>query len=101
LKEGARLILPLTTNANFSMAASQPTGAVFKITRRRDAFDAGYIGPIGVFPCEGARDEVSERALATAFEKGGFEKVKRLVRTDDVPDADSWVRAPGWSLVYA
>jgi protein-L-isoaspartate(D-aspartate) O-methyltransferase len=101
LKEGGRLILPLTTNANFSMTVSRPTGAVFKITRRGEAFDAAFVGPIGVFPCEGARDEVSERALAAAFEKGGFEKVKRLLRTDDVPDADCWVKAPGWSLLYA
>jgi protein-L-isoaspartate(D-aspartate) O-methyltransferase len=101
LKEGGRLILPLTTNANFSFANSRPTGAVFKITRRGDAFDAAFIGPIGVFPCEGARDEASEQALAAAFEKGGFEKVKGLLRTDDVPDDDCWVKAPGWSLVYA
>jgi len=101
LKEGGRLILPLTTNANFSMQVSGPTGAVFKITRRGDGFEAAFVGPIGVFPCEGARDEVSERALAAAFEKGGFETVKRLLRTDDVRDADCWVKAPGWSLVYA
>jgi protein-L-isoaspartate(D-aspartate) O-methyltransferase len=100
LKEGGRLILPLTTNANFSMDVSRPTGAVFKITRRGDGFEAAFVGPIGVFPCEGARDEVSERALAAAFVKGGFEKVKRLLRTDDVPDSDCWVKAPSWSLVY-
>jgi protein-L-isoaspartate(D-aspartate) O-methyltransferase len=101
LTEGGRLILPLTTNANFSTAASGPTGAVFKITRRGDGFEAVFVGPIGVFPCEGARDEVSERALAKAFEKGGFERVKRLLRTNHVPDADCWVKAPGWSLVYS
>lgn len=101
LRDGGRLILPLTTNANFASEVARGTGAVFRITRRGDAFDAQFVTPIGVFPCEGARDEVSERALASAFEKGGFEKVKRLMRTDDVPDADCWVKAPGWSLVYS
>ena len=101
LRDGGRLILPLTTNANFAMDVTGPTGAVFRITRRRDAFDADYVGPIGVFPCEGARDEASERALAAAFKKGGFEQVKRLRRRDDVPDADCWVKAPSWSLTYS
>jgi protein-L-isoaspartate(D-aspartate) O-methyltransferase len=98
LKEGGRLILPLTTDANFALGPSGPTGAVFRITRRGEDFDADFVGPIGVFPCEGARDETSERALAAAFKTGGFEKVKRLRRTDDAPDEDCWVKAPGWSL---
>jgi protein-L-isoaspartate(D-aspartate) O-methyltransferase len=100
LREGGRLILPLTTNANFTLAPGRPTGAVFRITRRGDAFDADFVTPIGVFPCEGARDEVSERALAAAFEKGGFERVRQLRRTDEAPDDDCWVRAPGWALTY-
>jgi protein-L-isoaspartate(D-aspartate) O-methyltransferase len=101
LKDGGRLILPLTTTANFGPGLGRPTGAVFCITRRGDAFEADFVGPIAVFPCEGAREEISERALAAAFEKGGFEKVKRLCRTDEVSDADAWVKAPGWSLVYS
>ncbi|HXZ68259.1 MAG TPA: protein-L-isoaspartate O-methyltransferase, partial [Alphaproteobacteria bacterium] len=58
--------------------------------------------PVGIFPCEGARDEESERALAAAFEqRSGLEgKVKRLVRGDDVPESDCWVKAPGWALTY-
>jgi protein-L-isoaspartate(D-aspartate) O-methyltransferase len=100
LEDGGRLILPLTTNANFTAGLGRPTGAVFRITRRGDAFDADFVTPIGVFPCEGARDEESERALAAAFETGGFERVKRLRRTDDVAAEDCWVRAPGWALTY-
>jgi protein-L-isoaspartate(D-aspartate) O-methyltransferase len=99
LKKGGRLILPLTTNDNFGPDLTRPTGAVFRITRRgEDDFDAEFVGPIGVFPCEGARDEVSEGALAAAFEKGGFERVKRLRREQSV--SDCWVTAPGWSLTY-
>ena len=103
LKDGGRLILPLTTSSNFRQRGdflTRPTGAVFRITRRGAAFDADYIGPVMVFPCEGLREETSERALAGAFDKGGFRDVKQLRRTDDVPDEDCWVKAPGWSLTY-
>jgi protein-L-isoaspartate(D-aspartate) O-methyltransferase len=100
LRDGGRLILPLTTAANFSMETTGPTGAVFLVTRHGDAFDAEFVSPIGVFLCEGARDEVSEVALALAFKAGGARKVRRLRRTDAVPDVDCWVKAPGWSLTY-
>lgn len=101
LRDGGRLILPLTTKLNFQLwDIRRPSGAVFRITRRGKDFDADFIGPIGVFPCEGMRDEESERALATAFEKGGFQDVKRLRRTADIPDEDCWVKTPGWSLAY-
>ncbi len=69
-------------------------------TRRGDDYDACFVGPIAVFPCEGMRDEASEQALATAFDKGGYRDVKRLRRTDDVADEDCWVKASGWSLTY-
>jgi len=101
LKDGGRLILPLTTSQNFRrFNFAHPTGAVFRITRRGESFDADFVSAIGVFPCEGMRDEVSERALAAGFEKGGYREVKRLLRTDDVADEDCWVKAPGWSLAY-
>lgn len=101
LKDGGRLLLPLTAASNFaSRDFTRPSGAVFRITRHGETFDADYIGPIMVFPCEGMRDEASERALAAGFERGGFEAVKRLRRTEDVADADCWVKAPGWSLTF-
>jgi protein-L-isoaspartate(D-aspartate) O-methyltransferase len=102
LKEGGRLILPLTTARNFTAPPAFTTlsGAVFAITRRGGDYDAGFVGPIAVFPCEGMRDEVSERALAAAFDKGGYRDVKRLRRTDDVAEDECWVKAPGWSLTF-
>ena len=102
LKEGGRLILPLTTAQNFAgpLEFLRLSGAVFRITRRGGDFDADFVGPIKVFPCEGMRDEASEQALATAFEKGGYRDVKRLRRIDDVADEECWVKAAGWSLTY-
>jgi protein-L-isoaspartate(D-aspartate) O-methyltransferase len=100
LTEGGRLILPLTTDTNFSPAVTTITGAVFRITRRGKGYDASFVGPIGVFPCIGARDPESAAALAEGFRRGGFEKIRSLRRTDLHPDSDCWVKAPGWSLTF-
>jgi protein-L-isoaspartate(D-aspartate) O-methyltransferase len=107
LRDGGRLVLPLTTDSNFARPSqSQPdpaglSGAVFLITRRGSAFDARLLAPVIIFPCEGMRDAASEQALAAAFKRPGIESVKKLRLTGDVPDKDCWVKAPGWSLTYA
>ena len=44
------------------------------IERRSDGFLAKWISAVAIFPCEGARDAECERALAAAFEKGGWEQ---------------------------
>jgi protein-L-isoaspartate(D-aspartate) O-methyltransferase len=100
LKDGGRLILPLTTSANFTGVSLRPTGAMFLIRRRGEAFEATFVTPVGIIPCDSVRDEASEQALAAAFEAGGFDRVRHLRRTDDVSDGDCWVRAPGWALTY-
>src|SRR5205814_4846122 len=69
LKDGGRLILPLTSEAD---RGDWRRGAVFRIERRGDDFLAKWISAGDIFPCEGARDAESERALAAAFEKGGW-----------------------------
>jgi len=91
--------LALRHRAQFDLHLQVPGGRR-EATRRGDDYDACFVGPIAVFPCEGMRDEASEQALATAFDKGGYRDVKRLRRTDDVADEDCWVKASGWSLTY-
>jgi protein-L-isoaspartate(D-aspartate) O-methyltransferase len=98
LKEGGRLILPLT--AIKDDRANVSYGAVFRIERRTPDFLAQWFTPVAIIPCEGARDETSEAALAEAFKKGGWEQVTRLYRSDDVPVDRCWLRAPGWCLAY-
>lgn len=102
LKEGGRLILPLTTEKGFSSDWSkiQLHGAVFLITCEAETFWARWISPVAIFPCEGMRDAASEKALARAFESGDYKRVARLYRTDDIPTERCWLRAPGWSLTY-
>jgi len=108
LREGGRLVLPLTTNQGFIAGSSIGTaqlsidlrGAVFLIERRGGDYLAKWLSPVAIFPCEGMRDPASEAALAAAFEKGGWRDVTRLYRGDDAPEQDCWLRAPGWSLAY-
>jgi protein-L-isoaspartate(D-aspartate) O-methyltransferase len=102
LKDAGRLILPMTTDAGFGQAwqGLERRGAVFLIERNGPGFAARWISPVAIFPCEGARDKNSEVALAQAFEKGGWDRVTRLYRTDDIADDRSWVKGTGWCLAY-
>src|SRR6516164_5807450 len=102
LAEGGRLVLPLTTNSCFRRddppVPIERRGAVFRIERRSSEFLARWISGVAIFPCEGARDPLSEAALAEAFAKGGWQQVTRLCRGNDVPEDRCWLRAPGWCL---
>jgi protein-L-isoaspartate(D-aspartate) O-methyltransferase len=104
LAKGGRLILPLTSDRGF--ADNDPPlpierrGAVFRIERQDAEYHARWLSPVAIFPCEGARDAVAEAALAQAFRRGGWEKVRRLYRSDAVPEEACWLRTQGFSLAY-
>jgi protein-L-isoaspartate(D-aspartate) O-methyltransferase len=104
LADGGRLILPMTSDQGFgaiSPARMASAGAVFRIERRGKDYFATWISPVAIFPCAGSRDEVSERALAEAFAKGGWQKVTRLYRDQEIPEERCWVRGSGWCLAYS
>lgn len=101
LTDGGRLILPLTTDKGFSPDVDATRGSVFLITRRGDEFFVRWISPVAVFPCAGARDEASERALAAALATGRFAEVTRLYRHSDISDDRAFLKAPGWCLAYS
>ncbi len=109
LSDGGRLILPLTTDANirplspghFEPLKMMLSGAFFRIQRRAEAFEARWLVPTAIIPAEGARDKAAEAALAAAFEKGGWNKVTRLVRGGaEVPEDRCWLRGENWCLAY-
>lgn len=102
LRDGGRLILPLTTDKGFGTidAGIERRGAIFVVTRQGTEFAARWVSPVAIFPCEGMRDETSERALAAAFAKDDWKRVTRLYRTGDVADGRCWLRAPDWCLAY-
>jgi protein-L-isoaspartate(D-aspartate) O-methyltransferase len=101
IADGGRLILPMTSDDGFgakSLERIASAGAVFRIERRGHDYFASWISAVAIFPCAGSRDEVSEHALAEAFEKGGWQKVTRLYRDQDIPDQRCWLRGPRWCL---
>ncbi len=101
LKEGGRLILPLTTDRNFGgPGPAMNQGAVFWVERRGGDYRARWISPVAIYPAEGARDAASEAVLADAFAKGDARGVTRLYRGDEVPAERCWLKAPGWCLAY-
>ena len=103
LKDGGRLILPLTAKKTLPLGTSGSIarhGAVFRIERQGDEYLAKWISAVGVYPCEGGRDDVSEAALDAALQKGGWQNVTRLYRTGELPDDRCWLHAPGWALAY-
>jgi protein-L-isoaspartate(D-aspartate) O-methyltransferase len=105
LRDGGRMILPLTTDKNFDQHGRAPhemvsQGAVLRIERRGNDFFVKWISAVAIFPCAGARDAESEKALAKALSGGRLNEVTRLYRHENVPDADCWLKAPGWSLAY-
>jgi protein-L-isoaspartate(D-aspartate) O-methyltransferase len=104
LADGGRLMLPMTSDQNSeakSLERMARAGAVFRIERRGTDYLAYWISPVAIFPCAGSREEVSERALAEALAKGGWKKVTRLYRNQEIPEERCWLRGPGWCLAYS
>jgi protein-L-isoaspartate(D-aspartate) O-methyltransferase len=108
LKDGGRLLFPLTTDYNFRNAKPgvvdpirlMKSGAYFRVQRRGTRFEARGIMATAIIPCENARDPQSEVALAAAFEKVSWTRVDSLVRGEEVPEDRSWLRGEGWCLTY-
>ena len=75
-------------------------GAVFRIERQGEDYRAEWISPVAIIPCAGNRDEISEQALAEAFARGGWERVTRLYRDQEIAGERCWVRGPDWCLAY-
>jgi protein-L-isoaspartate(D-aspartate) O-methyltransferase len=103
LKDGGRLILPMTSDQGFGGKSPEKlasAGAVFRIERRAEDFLASWISAVAIFPCAGSRDETSERALAKAFAKGGWQKVTRFYRDQKTAARRCWLQGDGWCLAY-
>ncbi len=103
LRDGGRMVLPLTTDTNFnnkSFDNMARRGAIFLITRDGEGFEARWISPVAIFPCKSLREPESEAVLAAALENEGWKKVTRLYRSAELPEERCWLRGRGWSLAY-
>lgn len=100
MKDGGRLVLPLTASRTNGAADTIAWGAVFVIEREGDDYLAQRKGDTKIYPCIGVRDADSEEALTRAFEKGGLEKVTRLYRNQEIAEERCWLKGDGWALAY-
>lgn len=101
LTDGGRLILPVTAPLGEGPdSLSGWYGATFVIERRSDEFHVLRNSFIAVIPGEGLRTEPEEKVLTEAFKNGRLNDVTRLVRHEDLLEADCWVKTPKWSLTY-
>ena len=101
LKEGGRLVLPMTTSQGFGAIGAGTMrlhGVVFLITRRGDGFAARRVSAVAIYPCAAMRDAVSDEALGHALARDDGNRVTRLYRRDDLPEDVCWLRGDGWCL---
>ena len=100
LKDGGRLILPLTVGYALPNGAAMTHGHVFLIERRGDAFAAAWKSQTAIYPCFGAQDAASEASLKAALARGGHANVRALRRTANVPPETCWASGHGWALTF-
>ena len=98
LKDGGRLILPLTTKRTVAgdTTGAGNVGAVFRIVRHGDSYAAKWISPVAIFPCAGNRDEASEIALAAGLAKTETTEVTRLRRDPHAQERTCCAHGDGW-----
>jgi protein-L-isoaspartate(D-aspartate) O-methyltransferase len=100
LKDGGRLILPLTVGYTLPNGTPMTHGHIFLIERQGDAFSATWKSQTAIYPCFGAQDAASEESLKAALRRGGHDKVRHLRREEDVPADTRWASGPGWALTF-
>lgn len=98
MKDGARLVLPLTVGYMTDAGHRMTRGAIFLIERKGDDYLVQWKTDTAIYPCTGAGDEAAEAALTEAFEKRDCKNVTRLYRTEGIAEERCWVRGPDWSL---
>ncbi len=81
LKDGGRLVLPLT----MSMNAKGGVGVMAKIVRQGNRFTAQSVGPVAIYSCASARDAQREPLIKAAMMKGALLKLKSVRRDTHDP----------------
>ncbi len=115
LAPGGRLLMPLTANNRWGFLLRATRGRdpdagaiVLPQARRAERFDAVSIGPIGIFPCVGGRDEGAAARLEAALDdvrRGSwFAKIPIAGLHRGEPGKGEmgrvWYRAPGFWLEW-
>jgi protein-L-isoaspartate(D-aspartate) O-methyltransferase len=92
LPPGGQLLVPLTTDHGW--------GQLLVVTRRHDAasFAARFIGAVGIFNFEGARDPDAGKRLAAALMGRDAATVQSLRRDPHEAEESCWLHAPDFCL---
>jgi len=101
LKDGGRMILPLTVNRGAGPDGPMTmanVGGVLRVERRGGAYAVRWISQVAIFPCAGNRDAAAERVLAEAIGKPEIREVARLLRHAHPQDSDCLAHGDGWCL---
>jgi protein-L-isoaspartate(D-aspartate) O-methyltransferase len=100
LREGGRLLLPLTTEASVpGIAGAQlGSGRMLRVEKRIESYAARFISPVGIFHCLGARTVEGEEKLRATYQRGDWSAVRSLRRDrhDEVPSC--WLHEPSCCL---
>ncbi len=76
LREGGRLVLPITLATSETLGA----GLMTKIVRRDDGFSARGVTPLGIYSCKSVRDPELEPLIRTAFTTQALLKMQSFRR---------------------
>jgi protein-L-isoaspartate(D-aspartate) O-methyltransferase len=82
----------------FPLAPQEGSGEMLLVTRQAGgAYAARFLCPVQFVSCAGAQNRQAGRALAAAFRRGNWRKVRSLHRNDQ-PDESCWCAGRGWWL---
>ncbi|MDT5059656.1 MAG: protein-L-isoaspartate(D-aspartate) O-methyltransferase [Acidobacteriota bacterium] len=95
LKDGGRLILPLTVARD---ETSGGMGFMLKVDREEKGYAARFISPVAIFPCIGSRDAESNQRLREAMSKGTWGTVQSLRREPHEPSETCWLHGEDFCL---
>jgi protein-L-isoaspartate(D-aspartate) O-methyltransferase len=101
LREGGRLILPLTVNRPAgpdALMSAGHVGGVLGITRHGNDYAARWLSPVAIFPCAGMRDAAAEAVLAEVMGKPEARGVTRLLRHRHEKNDRCIAHGDGWCL---
>jgi len=95
LAPSGRLLFPLTV--------CQATGGIgggymLRIARTENGYAARFVSPVGIFSCEGGREQDAERRLHRAYGRGEHELVQELRLDAHALDSTCWLHEAGWCL---
>ncbi|HZF13223.1 MAG TPA: methyltransferase domain-containing protein [Thermoanaerobaculia bacterium] len=98
LRSGGRLLLPLTFAAP---GAATGVGYMLRIERREvpeTPYAARFVGPVGIYHCEGARDPELNLKLREGLARGTFRTVTTLSRAPHEPGPACWLHGTDFCL---